>query len=58
MIKIVLISSIFYLTILISDEVWSGNTSSIDASYWDKNKSKKVENNSSLDGNRTSFVWK
>ena len=58
MIKIILIISIFF-TYLISTEIqWVGHTSHITDDSWDNNESKKVESNSSLDGNLSGFVWK
>lgn len=59
MIKFLLISIIFYPIIVFSDVIWDGYTSIISPSKeWDKNESKEIESNSSLDGNLTSFVWK
>jgi len=62
MIKIILIVGIFSLTMLVSDEIfWVGCATHIgvdNKSWKDKNESREVDSNSSLDVNLSSFVWK
>lgn len=58
MIKIILISTILFGGVLISNEIqWDGNPSIIGANLDDNNKSKEVESNSSLDVNLSRFRW-